>query len=189
MKRVLLLSLALLLTLTLLPIAAKGKPFPKVEEAIVVFYGPDVKENTLTLTFDTRGSTTRLYPTGDQTVKLEFLFGLSFEDLKEETDYPNCDDSVGIIINKKTQATTIVYKFYRYGTGEYKGKFKYQLEVSGEWSGTNLPYGTIKCVDDEATIFEMIYPRMSNKPGKGAISPIKAKVVWSGPLEFTITIT
>ena len=193
MKKMLLFAVMLLLIFTLLPttvVAPKpDKPSPKAEIATVVFSGDDVTSQELTLTFDTRGSTTRLYPTGEQTVQLTFDFGLS-DELVEETGYPNCDDSVGIIINKKTQETTIVYKFYKYKEGDdYEGWFKYQLEVFGEWIGEDLPYGEITVDDEDFEIWSMIYPRTSKNPRKGAIAPRKDVKVWSGPLDFSITIT
>ena len=180
MKRVLLISLALILTLTLLPTTPIAALKPKPEEKAQVTVIGDITSDELTLD---------VYRNG----KLVVLVGPADFTFKEKLgDFAGSQEgNLGIRIDKRTGEADIIYSFDRYETSEvderYVGWFKYQLEGPGTWSGESIPYGTID-VDGEAfTIYQMIYKSGSKKNGKGA-TMVTYEEVWSGSVSFNIII-
>ncbi len=180
MKRVLLISLALILTLTLLPTTLIAAPKPKPEEKAQVTVSGDITSGELTLD---------VYRSGKLVVVVgpaNLAFG---ETLGGYTG--SKEGNLGIRIDKRTGEADIIYSFDRYLEGDvderYVGWFKYQLEVPGTWSGESIPYGTID-VDGEAfKIYQMIYNSGSKKNGKGA-TMVTYEEVESGSVSFNVII-
>ena len=176
MKRVLLISLALILTQTLLlttPIAAIK---PKPEEKAQVTVSGEITGSDLTLD---------VYRSG----KLVVVVGpadFTFEETLGEFNGSQ-EGNLGIRIDKRTGEADIIYNFARYETGDYEGWFKYQLEGPGTWSSGSIPYGTIDVGGEAFTIYQMIYSSGSTKKGKGA-TMVTYEEVWSGSVSFNIFI-
>ncbi len=180
MKRTLLISIALILTLTLLPTTPIAALKPKPEETAQVTFSGDITSDVLTL--DVYRSGKLVVVTGPADFTFEIDLG-NFTGPQE--------GNLGIRIDKRTGEADIIYSFDRYKTGEvderYVGWFKYQLEGPSTWSGENIPYGTID-VDGEAfTIYQMSYTSGSKKNGKGATLVTYAEV-WSGSVSFNVVI-
>lgn len=189
MKKVLLLSLALLLTLTLLPTASIAALGPKPKEwAKVEFIGLDITSEVTTLNIRRAGRLVIVYGPTDLTF-VETTTGLWYNatlDLNFAGLWK--EGKVGIRIDKGTGEADIIYNFDRYETDPYKGWFRYQLEGSGEWSGESIPYRDITVENGAFTIYEMFYESASKKgKGKGATG-VTYDPVWNGRLSFTITI-
>jgi len=203
MKRVLLLSLALLLTLMLLPTASIAAPGPKPKEwAKVEFIGHGITSEVTTLDIRRAGRLVIVYGPANLTFQVSMVGtdGTNFTKLSQEwaetyEDMPNYFGKLGLRIDKTTQKAGIIYGFGRYteedidGIDErYVGLFKYQLEGSEIWSGESIPYGTITVDAGDFTIKQMFYTSMSKGKAKSATG-VTFEEVWSGSLSFTITIT
>ncbi len=175
MKRVLLISFVLILTLLPTTLIAALKPRPE-EQAQVTVSG-DITSGELTLDVHRSGKLVVVVGSADFTFE-GTLWG----------EYAGSQEgTLGIRIDKRTGEVDIIYSFARYKTGDYEGWFKYQLEVPGTWSSGSIPYGTID-VDGEAfTIYQMIYSSGSKKKGKGA-TIVTYEERWSGSVSFNIII-
>jgi len=198
MKRVLLLSLALLLALMLLPtvsMAAPGKNKKDPELRTVTFEDPDIT-GTDELQILEWGSNLRFYtPIGEKT-SLTFVG----EPLWHVTPTLNFTGrhkgKLGITIDKGTGKATIDYTF---GTQDVtvtrKGKEKivtYPLwrltgtAGPGSYTSGEEPNTGILSVDSEA--FE-IYEIVPHVKANGAIGLEFVGPVWKGTLTFTVSIT
>ena len=180
MKRVLLISFVLILTL--LPTTLIAAPKPRPEEKAQVTVSGDIENGALTLDVYRYGKL--VVVTGPADFTFKETLGEDFAGFHE--------GKVGIRIDTRTGEVDILYSFDRYETTDevdarYVGWFKYQLEVPGTWSGESIPYGNIN-VDNEAfTIYQMIYTSGSKKNGKGATG-VTYEYVGSGSVSFEIII-
>jgi hypothetical protein len=180
MKRVLLISLALILTLTLLPTTPIAALKPKPEETAQVTFSGDITSGVLTL--DVYRSGKLVVVTGPAGFTFKGNLG-NFTGSQE--------GNLGIRIDKRTGEADIIYSFDRYEPNDvderYVGWLKYQLEGPGTWSGESTPYGTIDVDGDTFTIYQMNYTSGSKKNGKGA-TLVTYEKVWSGSVSFNVTI-
>jgi len=193
MKRVLLLSLALLLTLTLLPtvsMAAPGKNKKEPDYRTVTFAGDITGTGELQVL--EWGKNFRLYTPTRENTPLEFV---DRNDLwvNKTGDYfggVHKKGKLGITITKSTGEASIIYNFDEYESGEiderYVGWPKYQLEGYGQWEGKSMPYGSVSASGD-FKISQMFYTSMSKGKAKSATG-VTFEEVWTGLLSFTITI-
>jgi hypothetical protein len=180
MKRVLLISIALILTLTLLPTTPIAALKPKPEEKAQVTVNGDIARIELTLD---------VYRSGKLVVLVgpaNFTFEVNLGDFTSSQE-----GNLGIRIDKRTGEAEIIYSFDRYNASEvdarYVGWFKYQLEGPGTCSGESIPYGTIDVDGEFFTIYQMVYTSGSKKNGKGA-THVTYEKVWSGSVSFNVTI-
>ncbi len=180
MKRTLLISFVLILTL--LPTTLIAAPKPRPEEKAQVTVYDDITIDELTLD---------IYRYGKLVVVVGYA-NFTFKETLGEDFNGFHEGKVGIRIDTRTGEVDILYSFDRYESGDqvderYVGWFKYQLEVPGTWSGESIPYGTVD-VDGEAfTIYQMVYESGSKKNGKGATG-VSYEEVWSGSVSFNIFI-
>ena len=179
MKRVLLLSFVLILTL--LPTTLIAAPKPRPEEKAQVTVSGDIENGTLTLDVYRYGKL--VVVTGPANFTFKETLGEDFAGFHE--------GKVGIRIDTRAREVDILYSFDRYEADEvderYVGWFKYQLEVPGTWSGESIPYGTIEVEGEAFTIYQMIYTSGSKKNGKGATG-VTYEVFGSGSVSFEIFI-
>ena len=178
MKRALLLSFVLILTL--LPTTPIAAPKPRPEEKAQVTVSGNIENGALTLDVYRYGKLVVVTGPADFTFK---------ETLEDFAGFH--EGKVGIRIDTRTGEVDILYSFDRYKADEvderYVGWFKYQLEVPGTWSGESIPYGTIEVEGEAFTIYKMIYTSGSKKNGKGATG-VTYEEIGSGSVSFNTII-
>ena len=204
MKRVAFFITLLLLSLFLLPILpiTAPKPNPK-ESANVKLEGPNPDITSPLMTFDIdvqRGGKDVIVHSADQQ-----YVDLIFVETTPRLWYVNSElDFVGdqegklaFCIDQESNNAFVVFNFGKYEPqdvddgiiiGRYVGWTKYQLVGHGQWSGENIPYGSVSIKAEEFNIYQIFYTPSGKGKGNSATGGSSEKI-WSGMLSFEIAIT
>jgi hypothetical protein len=186
-----------LLLLPILPITAP-KPNPK-ESANVELVGPNITSPLMILDIDIQqgGKTVIVHPADQQYVDLTF----NDQDLwyvNSELNFAGDQEGkLAFRIDQNTYSANVVFNFGRYTEQDvengividrYVGWTKYQLVGNGQWTGENIPYGSVSITDKEFNIYQIYYTPSGKGKGNSATGGSYAKV-WSESLSFDIIIT
>jgi hypothetical protein len=200
MKRGAFLITLLLLSLVLLPILpiTAPKPNPK-ESANIKLVGLDITSPLMILDIDIQqgGKTVIVHPADQQYVDLTF----NDQDLwyvNSELNFAgNQEGKLAFRIDQNTYSANVVFNFGKYSEQDvengividrYVGWTKYQLVGNGQWTGENIPYGSVSITNEEFNIYQIYYTPAGKGKGNSATGGSFEKV-WSEILSFEIVIT
>ena len=200
MKRGAFLITLLLLSLVLLPILpiTAPKPNPK-ESANIKLVGLDITSPLMILDIDIQqgGKTVIVHPADEQYVDLTF----NDQDLwyvNSELNFAgNQEGKLAFRIDQNTYSANVVFNFGKYSEQDvengividrYVGWTKYQLVGNGQWTGENIPYGSVSITNEEFNIYQIYYTPAGKGKGNSATGGSFEKV-WSEILSFEIVIT
>ena len=173
--------------LPITPTIAVG-PKPRAKADVTFDDEGDITGSASNLDVGLHGKLTIVY--GD--VNLNVVQAVKSQYKNECWNNFDIEGRLGIRMDKRTGEVEIIYMFDEYteayGVSErYWGAKKYQLETYGTFSGGSIPYGTVE-VDNEVTIYQIVYQQTSKKNGKGAFGVTYVPVLEGEVLSFKITI-
>ena len=192
--------LLLFLLLPILPITAP-KPNPQ-GSANVELIGNDMDITSPLMTFDIdiqRGGKTVIVHSADQQyADLTFMGstqGLWY--VNTELDFAGDQEGkLAFSIDPNSNNAFVIFNFGRYTEQDvedgiiidrYVGWLKYQLTGHGQWTGDNIPYGSVSIANEEFNICQIFYTPSGKGKGNSATGGSSVEV-WSGVITFEITI-
>ena len=204
MKRGVFFITVLLLSLLLLPILPITAPKPNPEEsANVELVGDDMDITSSSMTFDVeiqRGGKNVIVHSAYQST-VDLIFVDTTEDLwraNSELDFAGDQEGkLAFSIDPNSNNAFVVFNFGRYTEQDvengiiidrYVGWLKYQLTGHGQWTGENVPYGSVSINNEEFNICQVYYTPSGKGKGNSATGGSYEKV-WSENLSFAIVIT
>jgi hypothetical protein len=201
MKRGAFLITVLLLSLLLLPILPITAAKPNPQESVNVVLVGDITSSSMIFDVDVQrgGKNVIVHSAYESTVDLIFV------ETTEDLWYVNSDldfagDQEGKLafrIDQNSNNANVVFNFGRYTEQDveegiiierYVGWLKYQLVGNGQWTGENIPYGSVSITNEEFNIYQIYYTSSGKGKGNSATGGSFEKI-WSESLSFEITIT
>ena len=185
----------------LLPILPISAPKPNPKESANVQLDGDITSSSMTLDIDMqKGGKTVIVHVADQQYVVLIFVGPT-EDLWYDVDSGldfagNREGRLAFRIDQNTNNANVLFNFGRYTEQDvedgiiidrYVGWLKYQLTGNGQYTGTNIPYGSVSIINEEFNIQQIFYTPSGKGKGNSATGG-SFEEVWSGVLSFDIVI-
>ena len=200
MKREAFFITLLLLSLLLLPILPITAPKPNRKESVnVELLGEDITSALMTLDIDVqRGGKDVIVHSADQQYdNLMFVERDALWYVNSELNFAgDREGKLAFRIDQESNNAFVIFNFGKYTEQDvengiiierYVGWTKYQLMGNGQWSGENIPYGSVSITDEEFNIYQIYYTPSGKGKGNSATGGSSEKI-WSETLLFKIAI-